>query len=138
MPSGVSHCAWHQTALFCHPSFSATDSNCKNCTIHARNKNIAQPVWLVWLPAFGPVTPVENAEAQGGVDLLSSELQAQAKNMWGRHNIQIHSTAKDGSVCATLERRRNKVMLQKASFDTSGCEDGPLFLMGKAFKWRNL
>lgn len=71
---------------FCHPSFSATDSNCKDCTIHARSKNIDQPLWLVWLLAFRPITPVENAEAQGGVNFLSSELQAQAKNMWERHN----------------------------------------------------
>lgn len=83
MPSGASPRAWHQTARFCHPSFSVTDRNCKDCRIHTTNKNIAKPVWLL---AFGPVTPVQNAEAQEGVNLRPSELQAQAKNLWGCHN----------------------------------------------------
>lgn len=52
--------------------------------------------------------------------------------------IQTRSTAKDCSLFATLERCSNEVMLQKASFGTSRCEKWSLFLMGKAFKWRNL
>lgn len=49
MPRGVPPCACHQTALFCHSSFSARESNCKDCTILSRKENTAQPAWLTWL-----------------------------------------------------------------------------------------
>lgn len=52
--------------------------------------------------------------------------------------IQNCSTAKDHSSFVTLERHSNEVTVQKASFDTNRCENGPFFLMVKAFKWRNL
>lgn len=48
MPWGLSPCVCHQTALFCH-SFSARESNSKDCTILSGKENTAQPTWLTWL-----------------------------------------------------------------------------------------
>lgn len=63
MPRGVFPCVCYQTALFCHSSLSARESNSKDCTILSRKESTAQPTWLVWLLALRPATPVENVEA---------------------------------------------------------------------------
>lgn len=142
-PWGVSPCVWHQTALFCHPSFAATNSKRKDRTIHGRNKNIAQPLRLVWCPAclasgvWASYTSRKHRSSRR-CQRPSSELQAQAKNTWGRHNNPNPQRCQRSFPICNSGKTQYEVTLQKASFDKSRCENGPVFLMGKAFKWQNL
>lgn len=127
MPRGVSPCMCHQTALFCHSSFSVRESNSKDCTILSRKENTAQPAWLTWL-----LGQWYQQKMWRGPAYWHQSCKFQPRICGDATIIQTHNIARDHCMIAVTGDTTESLIWAQAG------RSAPFFLMEKGSKWRNL